>query len=539
MSYVGKMLNIGIIIVGEFTASNKHHSLQCINCKHVWKATPKAKMQSHKIYGGNGCPACHNEKVKIFLEGKRAEFYQKIRDKGFEVLSEYNGNQQTIDKITVKNLACNHIFDVWPGNLIHREVTCPICNTQRKKNYFKQVNKKRQAIYFEMATEWEKYKSAVHQISRLNYIKYKTSINPYNYPRGKAGQEGKYQLDHMVAMRYCFDNNIPPEICAHPQNLQMLLWTENLSFKAKLKDEIPPIFYRYMPDEVNTNISNFVQTIKELFPSSEEFAVVGNTMVTIKVDNIVLQYCNFNSYIESKTQNTRHNVQMLQDVKKEQCRMIQVYEDEWFYNRELVLSKITHLLGKSNLPLIHARKCIIKQIDSKSKSKFLFTNHIQGNDDSKINLGAYYNNELISVMTFCTPRVALGGNNITGDGIYELSRFATDITKRIPGIASKILSYFEKNFPCNMIYSFADRRWSDGNLYVTLGFDLEKINPPSYAYLKDGMRKHRWNYRKDKIKKWEGYDPNLTEYQNMQNFGYDRVWDCGTLKFVKLINTPI
>ena len=38
------------------------------------------------------------------------------------------------------------------------------------------------------------------------------------------------------------------------------------------------------------------------------------------------------------------------------------------------------------------------------------------------------------------------------------------------------------------------------------------------------------------------YDPSLTEYQNMQNAGFWRVWDCGTLKFTMFnippINTP-
>ena len=30
----------------------------------------------------------------------------------------------------------------------------------------------------------------------------------------------------------------------------------------------------------------------------------------------------------------------------------------------------------------------------------------------------------------------------------------------------------------------------------------------------------------------ERYDPKLTEYENMLNFGYDRIWDCGNYKFV-------
>lgn len=69
-------------------------------------------------------------------------------------------------------------------------------------------------------------------------------------------------------------------------------------------------------------------------------------------------------------------------------------------------------------------------------------------------------------------------------------------------------------------------------MYYQLGFTLTADNPPDYFYVVDGVRKHRWNFRKDVIKyTLPNYDPNITEYQNMENHGYWRVWDCGTLKF--------
>jgi hypothetical protein len=27
------------------------------------------------------------------------------------------------------------------------------------------------------------------------------------------------------------------------------------------------------------------------------------------------------------------------------------------------------------------------------------------------------------------------------------------------------------------------------------------------------------------------YDPNLSEWENMKNNGYDRIWDCGNSKY--------
>jgi hypothetical protein len=87
------------------------------------------------------------------------------------------------------------------------------------------------------------------------------------------------------------------------------------------------------------------------------------------------------------------------------------------------------------------------------------------------------------------------------------------------------------------VYSYADRRWSDGNLYYKLGFNLDGISPPDYFYIFDKKRKHRWAFRKDVLKNKKDfiYDPAKTEYQNMLGNGFDRVWDCGSLRFVKKI----
>lgn len=42
----------------------------------------------------------------------------------------------------------------------------------------------------------------------------------------------------------------------------------------------------------------------------------------------------------------------------------------------------------------------------------------------------------------------------------------------------------------------------------------------------------RQKYQKHKLKnKLEKFDPNLTEWENMQMNGYDRIWDCGNLVF--------
>ena len=76
-------------------------------------------------------------------------------------------------------------------------------------------------------------------------------------------------------------------------------------------------------------------------------------------------------------------------------------------------------------------------------------------------------------------------------------------------------------------------------VYYKNGFNFIKITPPNYWYLKVGeynQRFHRFNYRKDVLVK-QGNDINKTEFEIMRDLGYDRIWDCGTLKFELNIKT--
>jgi hypothetical protein len=73
-----------------------------------------------------------------------------------------------------------------------------------------------------------RYRQEVNVLSENIYRRYKDEINPYDYPRGKAGINGAYHLDHIVSIHYGFTNDMKPDIIAHKDNLQMLYWKENI-----------------------------------------------------------------------------------------------------------------------------------------------------------------------------------------------------------------------------------------------------------------------------------------------------------------------
>jgi hypothetical protein len=190
---------------------------------------------------------------------------------------------------------------------------------------------------------------------------------------------------------------------------------------------------------------------------------------------------------------------------------------------------ILNKLGKTENK-IYARKCDIRyDINIKDIKNFLEKNHIQGYVGSSVKIGLFYNNELVSLMTFGNRRIAMG-KKITSNREYELLRFCNKINTNVVGGASKLFKSFIKNYNPKEITTYADRSISQGQLYINLGFYFLKKTQPNYYYIVDGIRKYRFNYRKDKLIK-DGYESNKSEHEIMLERKIYRIYDSGCLKF--------
>lgn len=215
-------------------------------------------------------------------------------------------------------------------------------------------------------------------------------------------------------------------------------------------------------------------------------------------------------------------------------KMIHVLESEWVLKKEIVKRKILALLTKPK-NTIFARKCKIKHLNKNECKNFLEKYHIQGSDKSSIKIGAYYENKLVAVMTFGKNRVALGSKKAEQNE-YEMYRFCIG-ENNVIGIAGKLLKFFIENHNPKKITTFADIRYSSlCAFYEKIGFTLEKITNPNYWYFNKKepfVLKHRFNFQKAVLKnKLASFDETLTEWENMKNNDYDRIWDCGNLKYV-------
>ncbi len=227
----------------------------------------------------------------------------------------------------------------------------------------------------------------------------------------------------------------------------------------------------------------------------------------------------------------RHSDKMIK-AKEKGYQLFQIFENEWddVKLRRLWKSQISNALHKNNLT-IGARKCEIREIDNKTSNEFLINNHLQGDCQASVRIALFYKNEIISLMTFGKSRY-----DTTVD--MELIRFCTKCFVQNPGAASKIIKYFERHYKPKGLISYANARWSKGNLYETIGFSYEGYSNPNYFYYhvnKPTLLLSRVVFQKHKLhKKLENFDAEKTEMLNMVEHNYRAIYDAGNYKYKKI-----
>jgi len=252
--------------------------------------------------------------------------------------------------------------------------------------------------------------------------------------------------------------------------------------------------------------------------------------IVIPDKKIAIEYCGLYWHPELAGKDSKYHLNKLEMCNKKGYRLITIFEDEWILNKSILLPMLLNKLGIGHVSKIYARNCKIKEINIKDARKFCESNHIQGYTGSNIKLGLFYKDVLFSVMTFAKPSISKGRKD-KSDNIWELSRFCSKTNYVIVGGASKLLKYFERNYHWQEIFSYADRRWSDGNLYRKIGFDFDGYTRPSYWYFSEKeypRRRHRFTLRK-----LPSDVTSMSEWDNRIIDGWNRIWDCGNYKFTK------
>lgn len=211
-------------------------------------------------------------------------------------------------------------------------------------------------------------------------------------------------------------------------------------------------------------------------------------------------------------------------------RLIHIFEYEWLdcETRIKIESLIRNALN-IDVKTIYGRETKVCEISREEAEIFINDNHIQGYTNSSINIGLKYENRIVGVMTFGSPRF----NN---DCEYELIRLAFEKGFRVVGGAKKLFKYFIKKYKPANIVSYCDIAKFSGHVYKELEFEFVGYTEPSYVWFNmyNGNVLSRYKTMKKTLIKDFDLDENieLTEEDIMSNMGFLKIYNCGNAKYI-------
>lgn len=512
--------------------------------------------------GINYQPTCHSCNKSVRYDAKRKKYpmfcsvqcanQSEIKKQQILITQQkrYGGNPAQNETIKEKRKQTN---------IKKYGVRTPLLNDEIKLKTQKTMENK-YGVYYALQSQEIKNKWIETNIKKYN-VKYplesediqqkiiQTNIKKYGTPYVVCSDFVKKKVTETIKQKYNCDHisqkNISPEVLSILKN-STFLRTKHYEEKKSLSE---------IASELNVNVTTVYNYFKQhkipinnFFESKQQKSIQEflsqyvETISNYTLENSKLQidifvpslklgiefcglfwHCDYHSRIDKN-----YHLRKLEECKKRQIRLITIFEDEWNNKQNIISSMLLHLINKNSEHSIGARECKVVYVEKNEKSDFFETNHILGNGRSSYNIGLVDKNNCL---------VACLSALITQKEII-INRFAT--SKPVAGGFSKLLMTLKKDF-LNVnkpIVTFADRRFSEGNLYFKTGFKLDYIIKPDYYYFYKNKRYHKFNFRHKHLQKiLHKYDASLSETVNCHNNGIYKIWNCGLLKFKMEKNT--
>lgn len=459
---------------------------------------------------------CCNDEI---CQNKRTEYYNSRNEKSIQTnLKKYGVayNSQAIShKEKVKNAwrtkTKNEI------KIIKEKVkkTCLEKYGVENTNQVPEIKEKIRNAHLSKSDD--EIKKAVKKRKETNLKRYGTELPAHkhinNYKEYDENGFRKFIKDGYFEMQECMSHFNIEYTCAQLKKKEFNIIEPNKMDKLKTQ--------RFIFDSIN--IENKILNARDII-SKEIDIYLPDFKLGIEYNGLMYHSQGISEHSIFNTPNFDKNYHLSKtlECKNKGIKLFHIFEGE---NIDLWLSMIHNKLGLNKR--IFARKCEIAILKSSQTINFLNENHIQGFVNSSINLALVYNNQLVSLMTFSKPR-------FTRNYDYELVRFCSLKNYNVVGGASKLFKFFLRNYNPKKIVSYANRRFSDGNLYENLGFIQIGISQPNYFYFKDGSLDlySRNKFQKHKLSKLLNYyNENENEQTNMFLNGYRRIFDCGNLVY--------
>lgn len=464
---------------------------------------------------GSGCPKCSYIERGILSRKKKEEFIKEANIIHNNAYTYENFNYITSHTKSVITCPKHGNFEQTPNDHLQGK-GCNLCKTSHLEEF---VHNK--LLYYNIKFEYQKHFEWLGKLSLDFYLpEYNIAIECQGKQHfGKGGWCGDFNFEALykrdkIKNDLCMGNGVLLLYFCYDLselNSELTIYNSNNTF-----DSFDKMILQHSIGKNNS----WKQEFFEFYNSIDDVYNLKNS-ITIELCDLMLN--------SEKYSLPNDKIKKFNKYKKIDKKIIFIFEDEWVHHKSIVKSRILNIL-KLTRRKIFARKCKILEISYKECYIFFNENHLQGAIPSKYYFGLYYENELVSVMSFGLLRKNLGSNN--KEGCYELVRFCNKLDTEIVGGASKLFKFFIDNYSPKEIISYCDLRWSNGNLYEKLGFELLYVSRPNYFYINNDLKKreNRFKYRKDILIK-NGFSKDKSEHEIMLELGIYRIYDCGCYVF--------
>ena len=423
---------------------------------------------------GSGCPECAGVPRGGFKRKSQEQFIKNLKEK-YTKFNEYGFSKFIYINNTTKGIVTcpkHGEFEITPKHLLQRQYGCSECSGKRKLS----LDKIRALTNYEIPNQiYTNNKTPIAAICELH---------------------GQWEV--------------------RPDNL--LHSKTKCPTCAGQLSEIEGRLRSFVIEELDENV---IKNDMELLGNRKELDILSHK------NNIAIEMNGLYCHSEEQGKDKNYHLNKTKKCLEKGIRLFHIFEDEWRVKPEIWKSILRYNFGKVSNK-IYARKCDIRIVDNFDTKRFLNENHLQGYSNCSISLGLYYNDELVSILTFGKSRFDM---NIE----WELIRYATILNTLVIGGFQKLFKYFIKTYEPDSIVSYADKRYSIGNIYRSVGMTEIENSAVNYYYFnkREGIRYSRHQFQKHKLKnKLLIFNESLSEVENMRLNGFNRIYDCGNYKFV-------
>lgn len=472
----------GLLTPAQISKSSEKLIWWLCSAGHEWEKSPYSRLGGGRI---RGCPFCSPRKPENVLLNK--SLFTAHPDVASLWHPTMNGDltAQQVTKGSARIVwwqgSCNH---EWENRIAH-QVTATVCPYCFGKRLLEGVNSLTQTQP-DLAKQWHPTKNE--------------GLLPDNFTYGSDvsvwwkcanNHEWKAKIAHRSAGTGC-------STCITPH--------------SSYEDELAEFFdVSKIPHKSN---------IRSVIPPYELDLYFPNKAIAIEFNGIY-----WHSEANGKDKNYHYNKWLA--CKEQGIQLIQIWEDDWKINPNLIKNMLLHKLGESVQDKVFARKTSVQLISFSEAQVFLEANHIQGSVR-----GAYYTalmqeDVVIAVMVL----------NVKKEEAF-IDRYATSVN--VVGGFTKLLAYAEKILKANHpdvqnLVTFADNEISNGNLYSMNGFVVDKELPPDYKYVYQAKRHHKFGFRKKRFEKDDKlqFIAGMTEKELAVLNKVHRTWDSGKTRYGK------